>query len=608
MPFPAGAAAPVSVAQLEDLSLEQLTQIRVTSVSRREERLADAPASIYVISAEDIRRSGATNIVDVLRLAPNLFVGRTDANQAVIGARGQYAGASNKMLVLIDGRTIYTPLFSGVFWDAQYPMVEDIERVEVISGPASTLWGTNGVNGVINITTRSARDTQGTLAVAHAGNQERGAGVRQGGEAGGIYYRAYAKYRQTDDWPLASGDTARDASERMLAGIRMDRPHANGGSTVEAEIYKGDVDNLGGDRSMKGGHVLGRWQQSDGDAHGIRLQAYYDRTERVHLGSFEEKLDILDLDLQHESRFARHHVVVGGGYRFAHDDIANTAVIGFAPARVNQQWGNGFVQDEWPIADGLALTAGLKAERNPYTGVEWLPNLRLSWDAAPGQFVWAALSRALRAPSRIDRDAFTPVLRTNSTFEAEVAKVVEVGYRAQLTQQANVSLTAFHQQYPNLRSVQLAQDGTGVVLANGFEGHATGLEGWGTLRVAPWWKLTAGFTVMSESFNVRAGYTDLGGVTQFSNDPRHTVQLRSSWDIAPAYELDVAVRNVGHIPNYEVPAYTVVDARLGWRVQRDLDVSLVLQDAFDRSYSEFGAVSSRSQFGRSWFIKVRWQT
>ncbi|HXF77480.1 MAG TPA: TonB-dependent receptor [Usitatibacter sp.] len=606
LPFAVSAAASASAPDLAELSLEQLSDIVVTSASRRAERLIDTPASIYVITADDIRRSGATNIVQALRLAPNLFVGLGDANQAVIGARGQYAGTSNKMLVLVDGRTIYTPLFSGVFWDAQFFMVEDIERIEVISGPAATLWGSNGVNGVISISTKSAAATRGALVAAYAGNDERGASVRQGGDlAGGGAYRIYARYRDTRENDLETGAPAHDASERMTAGFRADWSDR---AMLNGEVYKGGIDNVSGDRPVSGGHLLGRWNEPFANGSVLRVTTYYDRTEREHAGSFQERLDLFDADVQYESRpWEAHTLVAGGGYRYARDDIVNTPIIGFVPERGSFEWANVFLQDEWKLTRTVELTAGLKAERNPYTGTEFLPNVRLSWAVSPGHFAWAALSRAVRAPSRIDRDAFTPVLRTNDTFESEVANVAELGYRAQLSPALSFSATAFYQRYPNLRSAQLTPDGRGVVFANGFEGHSHGVESWATWLVTPRWKLTGGFTLLSERFQLRQGFTDVGGVTQLSNDPRHTALLRSSWDLGRDWEADITVRNVGRLPNYNVPGYTAMDARIAWRLRRGLEVALTAADISNGPYAQFGSPGARVAFDRAYLVQVRWQ-
>jgi len=222
--------------------------------------------------------------------------------------------------------------------------------------------------------------------------------------------------------------------------------------------------------------------------------------------------------------------------------------------------------------------------------------------------VWGDLSRSVRAPSRIDREAFTPVLRTNSTFESERAGAVELGYRAQWTPAVGFSLTAFHHRYPNLRTLELTPDQKGVVAANGFEGRTTGIEGWGTWRVTSWWRLDGGFTMMSETIRVRPGHVDIGGVGQIANDPRHAAQLRSSWDVGPAWEVDVVVRNAGHVPNYDVPAYTVVDGRVAWHPSKSLELSLTARNALDRDYSELGPAAGRASFGRSWWLGLRWQT
>jgi iron complex outermembrane receptor protein len=600
------------VAQLVDFSLEQLGQIKVTSASRREERLVEAPASIYVITADDIRRSGYTTIGEVLRLAPNLQVVRGDTNQYIIGARGFLGGTANKMLVLVDGRTIYTPLFSGVFWDAQYIVLEDIERIEVISGPAATLWGSNGVNGVINITTFSARQTQGAQVTAVAGDFERGGVARYGGRLGDDgHFRVYARYFDRDERGLANGASAKDASQRAVAGFRMDWERASHAATVQGDVYQGDIGNLGGDRDVSGGNILARWQHRIDATSSMRLQAYYDRSEREHSGTFGEKLDIFDVDFQHVlAPRAGHTLVWGAGYRHARDDIANSAALAFLPARTTLQWGNVFAQDEVALARNVNLTLGLKAETNPYSGTEWLPNLRLGWQPVDDSLLWGALSRAVRAPSRLDRELFVPgqppfALASSDTFMSEVANVAEIGYRTQASNVASFSLTAFHHRYPNLRSIEPTS--SGLTFGNGLKARTSGLEAWGSWRLVPAWRLAAGFVVLREHFETRPGSADVGGVSQLANDPRRTAQLRSSWDITSAIEFDVAARYMGKLPAPVVPAYTVVDARLGWRMNRNLEWSFVVQNAFDREHAEAGTAPGRAVFGRSYFVKVQWK-
>jgi iron complex outermembrane receptor protein len=450
------------------------------------------------------------------------------------------------------------------------------------------------------------------MVAAVAGNLERGGVARYGGKlAEHGHFRVYARYFDRDNRELASGASAKDASHRAVAGFRMDWERAAHGAMLQGDIYRGDIANLGGDRDVSGGNVVARWQHRIDDTSSVRVQAYYDRTQRTHLGTFGEKLDIFDVDLQHIFAPRSAHILIwGGGYRYARDDIANSAALAFLPAKTSLEWGNLFAQDEIALARSLNLILGLKLETNPYTGHEWLPNLRLAWQPLEHSLVWGALSRAVRAPSRLDRDLYVPgqapfALVGNDTFAAEIANVAEIGYRTQLSAAASFSLTAFHHRYPNLRSVEPGSPAP--ALGNGFKARVSGLEGWGTWRVLPTWRLAGGFVVLREHFERKAGSRDLGGVSQLANDPRQTAQLRSSWDFASAFEFDVAARYMGRLADPVVPAYTVVDARLGWRVNRNVELSLVVQNAFDREHVETGTAGSSAQFGRGYFLKAQWK-
>ncbi|HEX6363235.1 MAG TPA: TonB-dependent receptor, partial [Albitalea sp.] len=501
---PCAAAAsvhPQQVADIADLSLEQLTAITVTSAARREQRQVEAAASIYVITAADIRRSGATSLPEVLRLAPNLQVMRADTSQYVISARGGLTTTANKMLVLVDGRTIYTPLFSGVFYDAVVSNLEDIDRVEVISGPGSTLWGTNAVNGVINVISKKAAETRGGLLTAAAGEAERGGSLRYGWGSPSGAIRAYARHYDRDPHRLASGASARDDSERSLLGVRGDWERGRDTTMVQAEAYRADVGNLAGARDMQGGHVLGRWSRALAGGGALSLQGYYDRTEREHAGTFSEKRDTLDLELQHTFAPApRHRLAWGAAHRSSRDHTPPTPALGFVPERRTLQLTSLYAQDELELGERTRLTLGLRAERNSYTGVEWLPNARVSYSLAPAQFVWAALTRTVRSPSRLDRDIVAPgrppfAIVNNDTFESEVANVVEIGYRGNLTPAASLSLTAFHHDFTRLRTGEPAAAG-GLMLANAGRGRIEGLEGWGDLRPSPDLRIAWGFTLM----------------------------------------------------------------------------------------------------------------
>lgn len=601
----------VSPAELADLSLEQLANVTVTSASRREERVIEAPASIFVLTAEDIRRSGATTLPELLRLAPNLQVVRGDASQYTVTARGNISGTANKMLVLIDGRTVYTPLFAGVFWDAQNVLFEDLERIEVISGPGSTLWGTNAVNGVINVTTKPAARTQGALVAAGIGDQQRGASVRAGGVLSRDgHYRVYAKYFDRDENRLASGASARDAADRWQVGFRTDWERASRSLTVQGDVYGADVGNLGGVRDLSGGNVLARWRRRDDAGSEVMLQAYFDRTEREHRGSFQEKRDTFDLEFNHMLRnFRGHELVWGAGYRGSRDATANTPTLGFMPASRTQTLGSVFAQDEIALGPKSRATLGVRAEHNNYTGLEWLPNLRFAHAFSPSHLAWAALTRTVRSPSRIDRDLVLPgmppfTLVNNDTFKSEIANVAEVGYRAQLAPRVSASLTAFHHRFRDLRTQEAL--GPALVLANSGEGNLSGVEAWGDYAVGRTWRLVLGFVTLNESYRVKPGRVDVSRAT-LGNDPKRTASLRSLWNVTRNHELDVMVRHVGDLPNPFVPAYTVVDARAGWRFARDLELSLVVGNAFDRRHAETGAPAVRAEFGRNVFLKLTWK-
>jgi iron complex outermembrane receptor protein len=610
-PLIAQAALPAPMSSLADLSLEQLTNIEVTSVSRRAEPLADAPASVYVIAAEDIRRSGATSLPEVLRLAPNLLVARADTNQYAVSARGFNNVLANKLLVLIDGRTVYTPLFSGVFWEAQDVPLEDVERIEVISGPGAALWGANAVGGVINVITREASRTHGTLVSAGIGNRESGATLRHGAAAGDNGdYRIYARYFHRDNAEMSNGSPIRDASDRAQAGFRSDWHFARDTFTLQGDGYFGDIDQSPAPRHIAGGNLLARWNRVFDDGSTLQVQSYFDRTHRDHPQSFLENLSIYDIEAQYAlAAFAGHQLLVGAGYRYARDRVGNSVAQAFIPATRSLEWANAFVQDQIALPRDVSLTLGARVETNVYTHAEFLPSARIGWRPAAERFVWGAISRAIRAPSRIDRELDIPgnppfLLAGNDAFASEIATAYELGYRAQPSSAFSWSITLFHEEYDRLRSIT-PQPG-GAVFANGIEGWATGAEAWAAWRVTPAWKVAGGLTAMRERLRVKPGAIDAGGLAALGNDPAAWWSLRSLLEITPQHEFDVAVRHVGALPAPAVPAYTAVDARLAWRPDREWEIALVVQDLFDRSHPEWGPALARAEFERGVFVQVQW--
>jgi iron complex outermembrane receptor protein len=592
-------------ANLLDLSLEQLSNVVVSTVSGREEPLARAPASVYVITAEDIRRSGYVSLPEVLRLAPNLAVARADASQYAISARGFNNTAANKMLVLIDGRTVYTPLFSGTFWEAQDVMLEDVERIEVISGPGATLWGANAVNGVINVISRRAAGTQGGLGVLQSGTTQRDAAARYGGAMAGGHWRAYGKSVRRDNSSSAAGVPIRDAAEHVQGGFRADWGRATEGFTLQGDAYNGEV--AGQARAYSGVNLLARWNREVGGGQ-VRVQGYYDRTDRNHMGVFIEHLDTWDLDVQHALAPAgAHRVIWGFGLRHHRDAVTNfPPTIVWQPEGRSLKRNHAFVQDEIALRPDLDLTLGGKLEANSYTGTEFLPSARLGWRATPTQLFWTALSRAVRAPSRIDRELFSPAagLIGGTAFESEVSKVWEVGTRGQPTGRLTYSVTLFHHQHESLRTLAPAPGG-GLTVANGREGRSNGIEAWASWRAADWARFSGGFVNQRKSLRLRPGAVDLGAAGSEGNDPSTFWKLRAAFDIGPRHALDFMLRHYSALPTPNVPAYTALDARFAWQATKNVELSLAVQNLLDRRHAEWGPAANRAEFERAAFLKLR---
>ena len=612
----ASRAAELHAQNLIDLSLEQLGNIEITSVSRYAERLSDAAASIYVINADDIRRSGANSIPEALRLAPNLQVARADNNQWSITARGFNSVLANKMLVLIDGRTVYSPLFSGVFWEAQEVMMEDVERIEVISGPGGTQWGSNAVNGVINVITRAAGDTRGNLAMVGGGNLENGAAYRHGGEIeGGGNYRFYGRYFDRTNSNRADGSTSvQDASSRGQLGFRSDYARHGNQFTFQGDAYQSEIDQGATTRRLLGANVLGRLTRDLGGGSDLYLQGYVDHSYRDQPGALHDTLTTLDLEFHHGLRpTPGQRLLWGAGYRYTadHADNINLAVLAFLPARRDLTLGNVFVQDEIALRKNLVLTLGLKLEHNNYTGLEYLPNLRLAWKAREEHLLWTSLSRVVRTPARVDRDFFSPgrppsfVVAGGPDFHSEIANVAEIGYRAQPLRALSYSITAYHHYFSRLRSLE--PSAAGPVFENKIDGSTDGVEAWGAWRVNDWWRLSGGFTQQRIRLRVEPGGVGIGGTSTLGNDPSHWWTARSSFDFGRNVELDIMARHIGQLPNPLVPGYTAVDARLGWKPRRDLELSVTAQNLFDPRHAEWGVAPLRPEFERGVFFKVLWR-
>ena len=616
-PMTAAQGQSVADGSLADLSLEDLANLQITSVSRRAERLSDAAASVYVITAEAIRRSGASSLPEALRLAPNLQIAQIDANQYAVTARGFNNAIGNKLLVLIDGRTVYTQFYSGVFWDQQDLLLEDVDRIEVISGPGATLWGANAVNGVINVITRAARETQGGLASLEGGSKEAQGIARFGaalGEAG--HFRLYGKRLERQATRMQSGASVDDGWDQAQVGFRADWAAAQDAFTLQGDAYSGKGKETRGSGALTfppiqvgGSNLLARWTRQLDAGASLSLQAYYDSSRRDDAVLYRPHEDVSDLEFQHSFGFASQQVVWGAGYRQARDDIGHGFFFGFVPARRTLNWSNVFAQDSIRLDDALELTLGLKVERNDYTGSELLPSLRLAWKPSSEQLLWAALSRAVRAPSPLDRDIVLPpkppyLIAGGPDFQSEVAYVAELGWRAQPTPSVSYSATLFQNWWERLRS---GQPPPNALVQNMIDGTSSGIEAWASWQAASNWRLTAGYDLLREHLHVEAGSTDPVGPSALGNDPRAQWSLRSSLDVTATQEFELALRHVAALPRPAVPSYTTADLRYGWRFLPGWTAAVVGRNLLRRSHAEFDAAPGRSEIPRSLLVQLVWQ-
>jgi len=599
---------------LKKLSLEELFTLEITSVAKKSESVSETAVAIRVVTQDDLRRMGTLSIPEALRFIPGVEVARVDSRQYAITARGFNGTIANKLLVLIDGRSVYTPLFSGVFWDAQDTFLEDVEQIEVIRGPGGTVWGTNAVNGVINVISKPAASTQGLLLTGGGGNVERGfGGIRYGGKLGPrAHFRVYGKYFNRGPSLRPNGDDAGDDFQMPQGGFRADwEPSAANAITIQGDLYAGTVEQpTSDDTEFAGGNVLARWTRKLSAASDIQVSAYYDRTKRTIPSTFEERLDTYDIGLRHRVALgSRHDVVWGLGYRQFFDDIRNSPMLAFLPEELQRREYSGFVQDEVALVpERLRWTLGAKFEHNDYTGMEYQPSTRLAWTPTTRHTVWAAASRAVRTPSRIDRDLYSPasgppyLLAGGPNFESEVLHAIELGIKARPSDRLTASISTFYNKYDELRSLEI---GTfPLLLANGLEGDAYGAEVNVNYQARSWWRLDSGYTIQNLELEVEPGSSDTSQVKQEGDSPRHQWYLRSSMSLPHALAFDIGVRSVGELPNQDVPAYVAWDGSLGWQPSGTVELAVVGRDLFDRQHPEFGTPASRREIGRSFYGKV----
>jgi iron complex outermembrane receptor protein len=631
-----GASNPQNVPDYADMSIEDLMSQPVTSVSKRTQKVADAAAAIFVITQEDIRRSGAANIPDALRMVPGVEVARIDENKWAIGSRGFNGRFDNKLLVLIDGRSVYTPLFSGVYWNVQDVLLEDVDRIEVIRGPGATLWGANAVDGVINIITKSAKNTQGGLVAVEAGSEERTAeSVRYGAKAGdNTYYRIYGKY--FDWYPSidSTGTTASDGWHALRSGFRVDSNIASADSvTIQGDIYH---DNFGETLTVpsltsptfsstypnnnlnSGGDLLGRWNHSFARS-STSLQMYYDRTNIFFPTIFSDHESVYDVDFQHDIHLGENQELVWGlGYRSIQDNNSSSFTVALLNSHSSLNQYSAFLQDEISLMNNrLHIMVGSKFEHNPFTGFEFEPNVRVLGTLTKNQSVWAAVSRAVRTPALTEQGLQlnegiippgTPPLNSplpvaeaifgSPLFGSEHLLAYEAGYRVQATSSLSLDIAAFYNNYTDLRSAEPGApilQGSPVpsyvvlpfVASNKMSGGTYGIEPFAEWKILPRWKLSGSYSFLR--MNIHKNADSLDPLPDIPNgaSPRNQFYFRSSLDLPKHLEQDVMLRYVDQLPGLGISSYYSLDVHVGWKPISKLQLSFGAQDLLNSKHLEF---------------------
>ena len=626
-----------------DLPPEVLLEAEVMSASKRREKLFDTPSAIYVISSEDIMRSGVTNIPDALRMAPGVQVAQTDSNSWVISIRGFNDSLSNKLLVMIDGRTVYNPIFGGTYWEAQDVVLADIDRIEVVRGPGGTLWGANAVNGVINIITRNAAETQGALVSGIYGTHERVLTGRQGGVIGNEgFYRVYAKHFDRDSFDRPSGQEGIDDWDSYRAGFRTDW---NNQFTLQGDIYRTKTQQITAAHSLvapfrinqevalryTGANILGRWSKDFDDDSLLTFQSYIDYSQRNEPLLLKDERVIFDSEVQYNlSQMGRHALITGAGFRYTADEEGNTRNASFDPASNTDSIYNVFVQDKITlIPENWYLTLGTKLEYNDFSGFEIQPNARLQWLIDDQKMAWAAVSRAVRTPTRLEHDvditaSTSAGLRLavvgNDAFGPEELTAYEIGYRNQITPALSVDATVFYNDYEDLAAIRGL---TGIAVNNGIDPvhlllpfdftNGVTAEMYGAELSANWnvtedWALSANYSFIDVFLHAQeTGLFEPEAAE--GGTPHNQFNIRSAWNVNDNWSLNTTLHYVDEIDRYDVGDYVRLDMNVNWKISEHVDFTLAGQNLLDDSRREFGAADSLNvtEPERAFFGKITWQ-
>lgn len=650
---PAGAQAPqpappdrIDPAALKRLSLEELSQLEITTVSKEPAPAFRTPAAVYVVTQDMIRMSGATSIPDVLRLVPGVEVAQIDAGKWAVGIRGFQGRLSRAVQVLIDGRSVYTPLFAGVYWEIQHVMLEDVERIEVVRGPGATIWGSNAVNGVINIITKSSRDTRGMLVSAAAGNVEQGRlNWRYGGGNERLSYRIYGSGftrgpafhpddREFDDWRMGQVGFRIDfaANDRDEFTFQGDAYGTIAGQKLVVSTFSPPAAQAIEDNGHYSGQNLrGLWRRNLSSRSDIRIQAYFDRTDRQDLNHHEVR-NTADVDFIHRTRLPRHDVIWGVGARVSPSRFTQTVeTVDFIPHEHTYALFSGFLQDEVAILpDRLALTFGSKLEHNSFSGFEVQPSVRVAWTPNNRHTLWGAVARAVRTPSRIEEGfRFSALLQPalplyvrligDSEFDPEQLAGYEFGYRTYVRKSLILSLASFHNRYDDLLSVEngLPASETSppparlvlpLHLRNGVKATTSGVELVSLWELKPWWRLGGNYSFLGLDARNKLTSNDVSTVGQLESDsPAHKAVVHSSFRLPGELELDLVWRHVSSLRNQRVDAYSTGDIRLGRRITGDLSLDFVGRNLFQPSHAEYaGDPGGLVQIKRSAYLRVTW--
>lgn len=645
---------------VKKLSLEQLGNIEVTTASKEPELVRKTPAAIFVITHEDIERSGATTIPEALRMAPGVEVARIDGNKWSIGIRGFGSRLSRSVLVLIDGRTVYTTLFAGTYWEVQDTVMDDIDRIEVIRGPGGTIWGPNAVDGVINVITKASKDTQGTLASVGGGNVEQGlVSLRSGGSNGQrLNYRVYGKGfnrsaefdgkgQNFDGWRAGQAGFRMDweRNDHDTFTLQGDMYDEAAGESVVATSYTAPFSQvINGDARLSGGNIMGLWKRQMGDGKDFQLQAYYDRTNR-HEPNFGDIRNTFDVDfLERIPLPGRQRLSVGAGARLSDgDELEVVTGLTFDPPSKTDQLFTAFIQDEIELVPHrLSLIAGTKLLHTNFTGVDFEPSVRVLWTPSEKQTVWASFTRAVRTPADVERDFFLSGFQgigpggipffarfnANRNFVSETLKGYEVGYRRLIRKNLYLDLAGFFNQYDHLFSEEITgapflEDTPPPAIdnivapphlllpaqfGNSLMGTTTGGEIAPEWRPASFWRLRGSYSFLVMHIERAPNSLDIGSAPGIQgSSPQHQVYMQSGFDIAKAFTLDLIYRYVSALPGQGVRAYSSADTTFGWRMNEHVRLSIAGQNLLQPHHAEDGGdPNGLVQIKRSIYAKITW--